>query len=315
MRRRYALGSFAVLLAYAGFTQFASTSTTSSYQVVHGWPTLPEGFALGQVTGVQVDSRNHVFVFHRGDRPVLSFDGATGKLLSSWGDGMFGSAHGLTLDPQDNVWVTDVKQHQVFKFSNSGELLLTLGAKNVPGLDTTHFNKPTDVAVSRGGDVYISDGYGNSRVVKLTSSGKYVSEWGVKGGNPGEFDTPHGITVDSQGRVYVADRGNSRIQVFDADGKFLHQWKSAELGRPWGVSFAADGFLYVADGGDLHPKPPDRNHVLRLDLNGRILDKWGSFGSYDGQFYWAHDVAVSRTGEVYVTDVNVGMRVQKFVRR
>ncbi len=294
---------------------FSSTIVSDSYHVVHGWPQLPEGFALGQVSGVGVDSHNHVFVFHRGDRPILCFDGATGKIIASWGDGMFAVPHGLTVDRQDNVWVTDTEHHQVFKFTHTGELLMTVGAKDVPGLDGNHFNGPTDVAVTPSGEFYVSDGYGNSRVAKFSNKGEFLFDWGDKGDQPGEFDLPHGIALDAQGRVYVADRSNARIQVFDGNGKFLAQWKNAELGRPWGLTVGPDGYLYVVDGGDLKPKPPDRGRVLKLDLQGTILDTWGSFGSYDGQFYWAHDVAVANNGDVYVVDVHLGMRVQKFVSK
>lgn len=284
-----------------------------SYQVVHGWPQLPEGFALGHVTGVEVDSHNHVFVFHRGDRPILCFEGNTGKIVASWGDGLFVEAHGLTVDTQDNVWVTDTKQHQVFKFSHDGKLLLTLGAQGVPGLDGKHLNAPTDVTVTPSGEFYVSDGYGNSRVAKFSAEGNFLFDWGSKGHTPGEFDTPHGIAIDPQGRLYVADRANSRIQVFDGKGKFLHQWKSAELGRPWGLTVGLDGYLYVVDGGDMHPKPPDRGRLLKLDLQGNILETWASFGNYDGQLYWGHDVGVGKDGAVYATDVHLGMRVQKFI--
>ena len=284
-----------------------------SYQVVHGWPQLPEGFALGHVTGVEVDSHNHVFVFHRGDRPILCFEGDTGKIVASWGDGLFVRAHGLTVDAQDNVWVTDIKHHQVFKFSHDGKLLLTLGAQGVPGLDGKHLNAPTDVTVTPSGEFYVSDGYGNSRVAKFSAEGNFLFDWGHKGDTPGEFDTPHGIAIDPQGRLYVADRANSRIQVFDGKGKFLHEWKSAELGRPWGLTIGLDGYLYVVDGGDMHPKPPDRGRLLKLDLQGNILETWASFGSYDGQLYWGHDVGVGKDGAVYATDVHLGMRVQKFI--
>lgn len=287
------------------------------YQVVHGWPQYPEGFATREVGGVGVDSHGHVFVFHRGHRPILCLDGETGRILASWGDGMIASAHGLAVDAQDNVWVTDIGRHQVIKFSHDGELLMTVGAKDVPGDDARHFNRPTDVAVAPNGDFWVADGYGNSRVVRFTARGEYVTQWGRKGDKPGEFDTPHGITLDKQGRLYVADRGNARIQVFDGNGKLLAVWKSEELGRPWGVEVGPDGYLYVADGGDIHlePGPYERNRALKLDLDGRIVAKWGSFGSYDGQFYWAHDIAVGPKGEVYVGDVWWGMRVQKFVPR
>ncbi len=291
---------------------FLPAKDMRSYQVVHGWPQLPEGFALGEVSGVSVDSHNHVFVFHRGDRPILCFDGDSGEIVMSWGDGLFESAHGLDVDDQYNVWVTDVQRHQVFKFSHEGKLLMTLGEKGVPAWDETHFNQPTDVAVASSGYVYVSDGYGNHRIVKFSGDGKFLLEWGKEGDQPGEFGLPHGITVDTKGRVYVADRSNARIQVFDSDGSFLHQWKSTELGRPWGLEAGSDDYLYVADGGDPSPKLHDRDRGLKLDFRGNILAKWGSFGSYDGQFYWAHDIAVAENGDVYVTDVNHGMRVQKF---
>jgi peptidylamidoglycolate lyase len=297
-------------------TQFRAVagSNTSSYQVVHGWPQLPEGLAFGQVSGVSVDSHNHVFVFHRGDHPIMCFEGMTGKLIAAWGDGLIGVAHGLKVDQENNVWVTDIKNQQVYKFSHDGALLMTVGAKEVAGLDGKHFNQPTDVVVAPNGDFYVADGYGNSRVTKFSANGDFLFDWGRKGDQQGEFDTPHGITMDKQGRVYVADRANARIQVFDERGKFLTQWKSRELGRPWGLTVGPDNLLYVVDGGDMNPKPPDRGRVLKLDLDGRILETWGAFGSYDGQFYWAHAVSVGRNGDVYVCDVDLGRRVQKFVR-
>ena len=294
-----------------------SSDSSGAYQVAHGWPKLPEGFAFGQVSGVGVDSHNHVFVFHRGEHPIMCFEGATGKLVASWGDGMFATPHGLAVDSRDNVWVTDVGHHQVFKFSHDGKLLLTVGAKDVPGLDGNHFNKPTDVAVTPEGDFYVSDGYGNSRVAKFSAEGEFLFDWGTKGDQPGEFDLPHGIALDpaKRDRVYVADRSNARVQIFDGNGKFLYQWKSAELGRPWDVFVGPDGNVYVMDGGDLKPAPPDRGRVVILNPQGKILGEFGSFGSYDGQFYWGHAVAVAKNGDVYVADVNVGMRVQKFVRK
>jgi peptidylamidoglycolate lyase len=297
------------------------------YQIVHGWPDLSDDFVLGHVTGVAVDSHNHVFAFHRAEHSILGkffdgpitspailcFDGRTGKVVTSWGAGIFFNPHGLRVDSRDNVWATDIQLHQVFKFSHDGKLLLTAGEKNVPGLDGAHFNKPTDVAVASDGSFYVSDGYGNSRVAKFSSDGKFLFDWGHKGSKPGEFNTPHGITLDAEGRVYVADRSNGRIQVFQGDGTFLHEWKSADLGRPWAVTVAPDGSLYVVDGGDLHDSPPERNHILKLDLEGHIVEKWARFGNYDGQIYWGHDIAVGRDGAVYVGDI-LGRRVQKFAK-
>ncbi len=301
---------------------------TEPYTVVHGWPVLPEGYVLGQVSGVGVDSHNHVFVFHRAEQSwaqdkshaissptILMFEGANGKLLASWGENRFLEPHGLRIDREDNVWVTDRALQQVFKFSHDGRLLMTLGTERTAGLDGTHFNKPTDVAFAADGSIYVSDGYGNNRIAKFSADGKFLLDWGRKGQEPGEFDLPHNVAVDAQGLVYVADRSNSRIQVFDANGKFLRMWKSEELARPWGLAIGPDNMLYVVDGGDLKPAPPDRGRLLKLDLQGKILAKWSRFGNYDGQIYWGHDLAVGKDGAVYVGDVYHGMRVQKFIPR
>jgi peptidylamidoglycolate lyase len=305
--------AMALSVTLGALCSIGASDTKSFFEVVHGWPQLPDGFALGRVSGVAVDSHNHVFVFHRGERPILYFDGASGKILGSWGDGLFSIPHGLRIDASNNLWVTDVGHHQVFKFSHDGELLMTLGAKGVPGLDRTHFNGPTEVAVMPDGGFFVADGYGNSRVAKFSAEGVFQFDWGRRGSGPGEFDIPHGVTLDSAGRLYVADRGNSRIQIFDTGGKFLEQWKGSELGRPWAVSIGPDGFLYMADGGDGKPSLPERNRALKLDLRGQILQKWGSYGFYDGQFDWAHAIACGPDGSVYVGDVHYGMRVQKFV--
>jgi peptidylamidoglycolate lyase len=299
------------------------------YRVVHGWPRLPPGELLGQVSGVGLDSRGTVIVFRRAQRSwplrdslstapieaptVLLFDGASGRQLGAWGAGRFAMPHGLTVDGQDNIWVTDVALHQVFKFTRDGALLLTLGERGVPGDDGVHFNRPTDVAVARDGSFYVSDGYRNSRVVRFSKDGRYLFSWGRKGSRPGEFDVPHSIARDATGQVYVADRSNARIQVFDSVGHFLAEWKGPELGRPWAVRVGADGYLYVVDGGDQPTTPPDRARVLKLTRQGRVIELFGSFGNYDGQFVWPHAVAVATDGTLYVGDVSTGMRVQKFI--
>lgn len=305
----------------------ASERTRIGYRVVHGWPILPENSMLGHVTGVGVDSHDHVFVFHRGSHSitpwptnqtstskeplVMCFQGQTGKLIQSWGANAFVRPHGLRVDKDDNVWITDISLHQVMKFNHDGKLLLTVGERLTPGLDARHFDRPTDIAVAPDGSFYVSDGYGNNRVAKFSADGKFLFDWGRKGTQPGEFDLPHGISLDGQGRVYVADRSNSRIQVFNGDGTFVSEWKSAELGRPWAVTCGADGSVYAVDGGDINPWPPDRGHLLRLDQKGRILDKWSSYGNYDGQLFWGHCVAVGKNGAVYSGDIQ-GRRIQKF---
>jgi DNA-binding beta-propeller fold protein YncE len=309
-----------------------SSDTLNSYEVVHGWPVLAEDYILGQASGVGVDSHNRVFVFHRADVPwmdklnehpipsptILSFDGETGRLLNSWGANVFLNPHGLAVDHDDNIWVTDCGRQQVLKFTNDGRLLMTVGEEGKAGLDGQHFNQPTDIAVASDGSFYVADGYVNSRVAKFASDGKFLFDWGRHGSQPGEFDTPHSISLDGEGRVYVADRANSRIQVFKPDGTFLYQWKNSQLGRPWAIRLGSDNRLYVVDGGDMNggpqPKPPDRGYIMQLDLRGNILQKWSRFGNYDGQLLWGHAVATGRDGAVYVCDVR-GRRVQKFVPR
>jgi len=299
-----------------------------SYGVVHGWPVLPEGYALDIVTGVGVDSHGNVFVFHRAGRkwpstgpldttpisrpPVVLFDGQTGAVLAQWGADRFAMPHGLAVDQRDNVWLTDVALHQVYQFTHNGQLLLTLGTRGVPGNDSAHFNKPTDVAIAADGSIYVSDGYENSRIVQFAADGRFVRQWGRKGGQPGEFDLPHGITLDGAGRVFVADRANARVQVFDRRGRFLFQWKGAEYGRPFDVAIANGGRAFIADGGDIPDDEPDRSSVVVVDRDGRVLERFGRYGFYDGQFFRAHDIAVGLDDAVYVGDASG--RVQKFVR-
>jgi peptidylamidoglycolate lyase len=241
------------------------------------------------------------------------FEEESGRHLRSWGANLFLMPHGLTIDEQGNVWVTDVLLHQIFKFSPAGELLLTLGKARVPGADRMHFNLPTDVAVLPDGSFYVSDGYGNARVVKFSAAGEYQFEWGRRGTGPGEFDLPHAIDVDAGGRVYVADRSNARVQVFDRRGNFVTQWQAVEIGRPYSIAVSGNRAIIV-DGGDQPEKGPDRSGAAEVDLGGRVLSRFGRFGNQDGQFRLARDVAVARDGSIFVVDA-WGQRVQKFIRQ
>ena len=316
-----------LLVAFTAASQ-AELTDKDRYAVVHGWPELPVGRTLGQATGVGVDSHNHVFVFHRAGREwsdpfpadpietpaVMVFDGDTDKMLAEWGSNMFVMPHGLSVDAENNVWMTDVGRHQVFKFSHDGDLLLTLGENRVAGADSEHFNLPTDVAVLSDGSFYVSDGYANTRVVKFSPQGQFQFQWGEAGSSEGRFDLPHGIAVDGESRVYVADCSNARVQVFDREGSFLAQWKSTEIGRPYAVAIGPDEKAYIVDGGDQPPGPPDRSRAMRMSLNGDVETTFGRYGNYDGQFQLGHDIAVAADGAVYVVDA-WGMRVQKFIAR
>jgi peptidylamidoglycolate lyase len=307
---------------------FSSAFAGSHYEVVPDWPALPEGYSFGLCAGVGVDSHGNVFVFHRNarvwtnpfpDEPIAEptvavIDGVSGKLLTEWGKGEFIMPHGLTIDREDNVWLTDVGRHQVFKYTHDGHLLLTLGERQKPGADHDHFNLPTDVAVLPDGSFYVSDGYRNTRVVKFDAAGHYQFEWGEKGNGPGQFNLPHGIAVDARGRVYVCDRSNSRLQVFDPAGKFLAEWKGPQIGRPYGVAVAANGHIFAIDGGDPSESAPLRGKAVELDPEGNVVETFGSPGKGPGQFRTGHDIAVAPDGAAYVADSG-GKRVQKFQRR
>lgn len=333
MNRKRLIHATSVLLLLLPVAAMASNPPAApvqapDYRVVHGWPTLPEGEVLGSVAGVGVDSHGNVFVFHRAGRtwpdsdvldltaialPTIDvFDGRSGALSTRWGANLFAMPHGLTIDDHDNVWLTDVALQQVYKYSHDGHLLLALGERGVAGNDAGHFNRPTAVAVAPDGSFYVSDGYRNTRVMKFSADGKFLFQWGSKGSGPGQFDLPHGIALDAAGKVYVADRSNLRIQVFDSSGHFLSQWLGDQLGRPYAIALDQRGNAYIADGGDQPKAPPDRSAWVEVSPSGVPLTRVGRFGNYDGQFEMAHSIAVDAQGAIYVGDIK-GARVQKFV--
>ena len=302
------MATFSACLIFVGAVAWGARSPNQGdkvpeYQPMPNWLELPKGFQFELVTAVATDKDDNLFIFHRGKRPISVFD-KTGKFLRSWGDGEVKTAHGLRLDHDGNVWTTDLGTHQVIKYDPTGKVLLTLGTKNKPGNTREHFNKPADVAVSAAGDVYVADGYGNSRVVKFSKEGQYLKEWGKKGKQPGEFNLVHAIFLDGQGRVYVGDRENDRIQVFDTEGKFLEQWR--ESGAPFGLFLQGGKRMLVADGRG--------NEVRLLDLNGKLLSRFGQKGMEPGQFLMPHGICADSRGVVYVTEGD-GKRVQKFVVR
>jgi DNA-binding beta-propeller fold protein YncE len=294
---------FSVLLLSAlALCPAAAADKFPDYRPVVGWPKLPDGVKLGAVSAVATDSEDRVYVAHRGKKPVLVFD-ADGKFLRSWGDDEIDVAHGLRVDPKGNVWVTDIGGQRVMKFSQEGKLLLALGKRGEKGSGTDRFDRPTDVAVTPSGDFYVSDGYGNFRVLKFSKDGKLLKQWGKKGKGEGEFNLPHAVCLDDKGRVYVGDRENNRVQIFDADGKFIAQWK--ESGAPYGL-YLSKGRLFVADGRG--------SWVKVLDSAGKALGRFGEKGAGAGQFKMPHMLCLDSKGAVYVAEVD-GKRVQKFVAK
>ena len=298
------LASLTLVVGAAVFATSADKADAlPSYQVVAGWPTLPEKSKLGPVAAVATDAMDRVYVFHRGKQPIMVFD-KDGRFLRSWGDDVIKTAHGLRVDRDGNVWTTDIGHQQVMKFDGEGKLLLTLGKKDEKGDGQDTFNMPTDVAVADSGEFYVSDGYGNSRVVKFSKEGKYLKEWGKKGKGDGEFVIPHVVLLDAKGRVYVGDRENNRVQVFDADGKYLSQWKDS--GAPYGLFLTSGGRMFVADG--------RANEVKVLDAEGKLLGRFGEKGTEAGQMSGPHWVCADSKGAVYVAETGA-QRVQKFVAK
>lgn len=296
-----------------------------NYAVDHDWPSLPDGRILGFITAVELDSHGHIFTFHGfrnwavpfpeepdPEASILMWNSEDGTVIASWGAGTFRMPHGLSIDVEDNVWVTDVARNQVLKFSHDGDLLMALGVDGVEGWDDTHFAKPTDVEFGLDGSVYVSDGYVNCRVINFTPDGQYQFEWGECGNAIGQFNTPHDLAIDRQGKVYVADRDNDRVQVFEPDGEFIAEWHSGRKWRPYGLSISpTKEELFVVDGGEQPSNPPDRSGVVVLNLSGDQVAKFGRFGNQDGQFIMGHDITVSLDGRVYVVDV-IGRRLQRF---
>jgi DNA-binding beta-propeller fold protein YncE len=300
------------------------------YEVVEGWGKLPEGWRLVDVVGVGVDSHDNVFVCTRGTHPIVIFDRA-GKVIGSFGDGEFRRPHGFCVGPDDAVYVADDIGQTVKKFSPDGRLLMTLGAPDKPS-DTGYdpnpkdplrrvrwsagpFAYPTNVVIGPGGEIFVSDGYGNARVHRFTSDGQHIRSWGDPGDGPGQFWVPHGIAVDRQGIVYVADRENSRVQLFTSNGQYLSQW--SPLYRPTQVRFDEQETVFVSEFGYFAGPYPDQKsppgasetwphgRVTVRDRNGAILSSWGDGPDKcaPGCFFAPHGLCTDSQGALYVGEV------------
>ncbi len=290
-----------------------------NYRPVEGWGRLPEGWSFVEATSVAVDARDQVYVFNRGPHPVIVFDG-DGRFLRSWGEGDFRRPHGITLGPDGSLWLTDDLHHTIRQFTPEGKRLLTIGDPDQPSTlqGGQPFNRPTHVALCpRTGDVYISDGYGNSRVHKYDPRGRHLFSWGAPGTDPGSFNLPHNIATDAEGLVYVADRENHRVQIFDGRGQYLAQWNN--LHRPCGL-FAdrrqGDVFYVGELGSDLPVNAKVANLGNRVsilsskgDLIGRVGDRFEGEGP--GQFVAPHGVATDSRGDLYVAEVTWTRRGSK----
>ena len=286
------------------------TAPALDYVAVANPMPVPAGINMGAAAAVAFDSKGHLFVLSRGAQPLTEFD-ADGKFIRSFGEGLFTRSHGLRIDAAGNIWATDVGGHVVYKLNPQGQVLLTLGTKGQKGEwnAATHLlNEPNDLAIGRNGDIFIVQGHtpgamGDPRVLKFDKNGAFIKSWGGKGKEPGKFDVAHGIAIDPKGLLWVADRENQRIEVFDADGKFIRELKYA--GLPCSLAIG-NQYIYMVNG--------FAGQLLRLDLQGKVLAATGKPGTGVGEFGEAHFITVSPKGEIYVAD-SVNAAVQKFVKK
>jgi len=273
--------------------------------VPHGLQ-IPDGLEMGAPSSVVWTSRNHLVVFNRGPNPLMEFD-ADGSFVRSWGQGEYVRPHGMRLDPEGNIWTTDVNGHTVTKMNPDGKVLLTIGKKGQAGdASAGLLNEPTDLTVNAAGEVFVLVGHGRGepRLVKFDSTGTLMTSWGGTGTGPGQFDTPHSIVVDQAGLLYVADRQNRRVQIFDEDGKYIKEW--AYKGLPCGLHLHSDQQMYLASG--------FAGEILRLDKNGKALGRTGQPGKGLGEFGEAHYMTVAPNGDIWVADT-VKPALHKFVKQ
>jgi sugar lactone lactonase YvrE len=280
------------------------------YEAVADGLSLPPGMTMGSTSGIAINSKGHIFVLHRGPGPLMEFD-PSGKFIRAMGNGYFDRPHGLRIDKEDNIWTTDVRDHIVYKMNPDGRIVNVLGVRGNAG--EMHqfghlrlFNEPNDIAFGPHGDVFVVQGHGKGdpKVVKFDKDGNFIKTWGKKGTGPGEFDIAHSIVIDAKGLLYVADRNNARIQVFDGDGKYIRE--SKHPGPPCGLFLSPDQTLWLAHG--------HAGKIMKLDLDGNVLGSTGGQGKGLGQYGEAHYLAVTAQGDIYVADT-LNWRVQKLVKK
>jgi sugar lactone lactonase YvrE len=293
------------------------------YEEVKGWGHFPEEWGYYDVADVGVDSKDRVFVLTRGMHPIIVLDN-NGNYLTSWGENLFARPHGLFISPDDIVYCVDDRGHTVHKFTPDGELLMTIETADHPAntgyifnkpdtviMSGPPFNRPTGLALSPVGEIYISDGYGNARIHRFTQDGRLLFSWGEPGDGPGQFRIPHDVCIDEEGLVYVADRQNLRIQIFSLEGEYIAQWK--EVRWPNAMCIDHEGRMYVAEMGGVFFEWPTirldspQARVTVRDLSGKILAELDEEDPLaKGVWYSPHGIAVDSRGDLYVGEVTKG---------
>ncbi len=318
--RRAAVGVVAILLSTSVLAQRPSdpallvpeAAPELDYVVAPTAVTLPDGMTMGAAASVAFDAKGQLFVLTRGDKTFFEFN-PDGTFVRAFGDKLFTRSHGLRIDREGNLWATDVGGHVVVKLDRQGQTLLTIGTKGEAGewneaAGSRKLNQPNDVVIAANGDVFVAQGHtpgaaGDARVLKFDKTGKFIKSWGGKGSGPGQFQVAHGIAIDAKGLLWVADRENQRIQVFDQDGTFVREVKYK--GLPCSIDIGQQ-FMYMVNG--------FAGQVLKLDLNGKVLAAAGKPGKGPGEFGEAHMIAVSQKDEIFVAD-SVNAALVKFVKK
>jgi sugar lactone lactonase YvrE len=307
---------------------YPRVDVAAGYQVDPSWPSeKAPGAEWGGMSSVAIAPDGNVWTFNRGKIPVQVFN-PSGKLVSYWPPSdLFRNPHTLRFDHSGKLWVVDTQTHTVRQFTQDGKVVLTIGTPNEFGEDETHMNQPNDVAFGPNGEVFVSDGYGNNRIVAFDRKGKFLRSWGKLGSHTGEFSQPHSVAIDSKGRIYVADRNNSRIQIFDLQGKFLNQWEN--IITPWAIAITPQDDIYICGSSptlwsqvpatqQTIATPPKDQIVMRLDVEGHlkqllVVPKGENGKEKPGDLNWVHSMAVDTQGNLYFADVS-GKRAQKFLK-
>ncbi len=313
-----------VVAVAAALPEAQNGSLPSPYHEAANWAKLPAGAKWAGVISVDPAANGDMWVFHRSDPPILRFD-PSGKVVKSFGEGMFVQAHGMTVDRDGNLWVTDAqgkdgKGQQVFKLSPDGKVLMTLGKAGVSGAGNDVFSGPCDVVVANNGDIFVADGHianvDVNRIVKFSKHGTFIKAWGKRGSGPGEFDTPHSLAMDSLGRLFVADRSNNRIQIFDQDGRFIDQWK--QFGRPSGVFVDKNDTIYVADSQSNAKQNPGFTRGIRVgsakDGKVRAMIPFVEPDPDKNNNAGVEGVATDANGNVFAAEVSTEM-LKKYLKQ
>ena len=281
-----------------------------TYETEEGWAKIPEGYDFPDASGVTVDSQDNVYILNRGPHPVIVLD-KDGNFLRSWGEGEFDArAHGIHASPDDFIWTVNDSQHCIKKYTPEGKLVLVIGDENQAAEKWSGrpFNRPTNMAVSpNSGDIYVTDGYGNSRVHRYTSEGKHIVSWGAPGVDPGEFQVPHNVVIDRDENVYVTDRENYRLQVFDSNGNLKNIWQN--IYRPQALCMDRQGTIYVGEmlmDTELTDYPMVGHRLNAYNQAGERLARMGDPMIGDGptQFIAPHGFGVDSKGNLYVGEVS-----------